>query len=110
MTLTSAGNVAATMKHVATLRVWPILEDLIRIADAADIPICGGVLGVMTYLIDLFNEAQDNKDAHAQLKSTLESYMKTLNDFVSVFPPAYLSHSKAQDATLARDAIRAFDR
>ncbi|KAG8893428.1 hypothetical protein FRB99_001946 [Tulasnella sp. 403] len=108
-TRTTVENVARTVKVTAARKVWPILEDLIRVADAANIPVCGGAFGVLTYLIDAFNEVEDNKDAYAQLEVILESYTKTLNDFVSVLPTSYLSSSTKRDAVIARHAIKAFD-
>ncbi|KAG8888018.1 hypothetical protein FRB99_004178, partial [Tulasnella sp. 403] len=91
-------NVATTVKNVTAQKVWPIVEDLIRVANAANIPVCGGAFGALTYLIDAFNEAQDNKSAYAQLETTLQGYTKTLNDFISVLPTADLSHSNRRDA------------
>ncbi|KAG8898108.1 hypothetical protein FRB99_007667, partial [Tulasnella sp. 403] len=88
---------------------WPVLEELIRIAEAADIPLCGGSFGVVTYLIDTFNAVQDNKETYAELQQSLENYTKTLKDFVSVLPATYLSRSSERHAVIARDAIKTFD-
>ncbi|KAG8896005.1 hypothetical protein FRB99_000224 [Tulasnella sp. 403] len=108
-TPTAVEHVARTVKITATQKVWPVLEDLIRVADAANIPVCGGAFGALTYLIDAFNEVQDNKDAYAQLEAILENYTKTLNDFILVLPASYLSSSTKHDAVIARDAIKAFN-
>ncbi|KAG8896004.1 hypothetical protein FRB99_000223, partial [Tulasnella sp. 403] len=102
-------SATATMKNTATQKVWPVLEDLIRITGAAGIPMCSAAFRVLSYLIDAFDEVQDNKDTYAQLQTSLGSYTKTLNDFVSVLPTAYLSRSNKRDAVIARDAIKAFD-
>ncbi|KAG8892671.1 hypothetical protein FRB99_002545, partial [Tulasnella sp. 403] len=109
MAPTTVRHIATTVKDTATQKVWPILEDLVRVADAANLPVCGGVFAALTYLIDSFDEVQDNKDAYTQLNTTLESYTKTLNDFVSVLPVADLLHSNKRDAVIAREAIKTFD-
>ncbi|KAG8904168.1 hypothetical protein FRB99_002149 [Tulasnella sp. 403] len=110
MAPTTVKEITATMKNAATNKVWPVLEDLIRIADAADIPVCGGVFGALTFLIDSFDEVKDNKAAYGQLETTLARSVKDLKDFVSVLPATYLSDSSERHAVIARDAIKTFDR
>ncbi|KAG8902513.1 hypothetical protein FRB99_004387 [Tulasnella sp. 403] len=106
---TTVKKVTVTAKNAATHKIWPVLEDFIRVADAANIPVCGGAFGVLTYLIDSFNEVKDNKDAYARLRVALGSSVKDLSDFVSVLPTAYLSCSNERHAIIARDAIKTFD-
>ncbi|KAG8896538.1 hypothetical protein FRB99_008851 [Tulasnella sp. 403] len=43
--------------------VWTSLEELIKLAHAAQIPVCGGAIGVARELIDIFNAVGDNQKA-----------------------------------------------
>ncbi|KAG8903165.1 hypothetical protein FRB99_003666 [Tulasnella sp. 403] len=85
------------------------LDELIRMTDDADVPFFKAELGGVGYLIGAFKGVQDNKYAYAQLQAALESYTRTVSDFVSVLPTENLAHSDERHIALGRNAIGILD-
>ncbi|KAG8893267.1 hypothetical protein FRB99_002094 [Tulasnella sp. 403] len=101
---------------------WPALEKLIRLADAANIPICGGVFGVATQVIDIINVSErrlsaghalilgqksvgDSKSACHDLLITLERYSELLDNFTKVMDTSYIRTSNEPPAEIARSSM-----
>ncbi|KAG8900723.1 hypothetical protein FRB99_005796 [Tulasnella sp. 403] len=91
------------------LALLGVLQELVQLAQAAQIPLCGGALTIASKLLSTCQRVSDNQAAYEQLASVLGRYAKTLTDFISVLEPGYLSNSPDRHAAVARDAIATFN-
>ncbi|KAG8905815.1 hypothetical protein FRB99_008180 [Tulasnella sp. 403] len=98
----------AKRKPQTTKVVWASLEKLIVLANAAQIPLCGGAFGVAKELIDMFNSADDNRKACHDLLRLTAQYGETVWQFVQALSPDYIKDSTDRQAEVARTAIRHF--
>lgn len=110
-------------------KAWIGLESLIRLADAADIPFCGGAFSIAAEVIGAFNVSispyhicgrlplakhigpqaiNEVRPGYTRLVEAVSAHSDTLWEFVESMSPEYLKNSEETPAVLGRKAIEDF--
>ncbi|KAG8908119.1 hypothetical protein FRB99_000147 [Tulasnella sp. 403] len=86
-----------------------VIETIIRLGNAAQLPLCGSAFSIALEIFNMVNAVRSAQDARKELLQTIEEYAERIGVFVEAMSAEYIQTSDDLQARIARAAILKFE-